>query len=70
MSAWDVAIESAEYGTVMFVNVVATRKCGRIERFSVSHWPAGWRLGANNVPAAVSSAAMKLVKETYAGWYR
>lgn len=51
-------------GMVGTLEVTATRKCGRVERFTVFRFPAGWRCGATNVPKSVVAAALRWARET------
>lgn len=67
MSAWTLEVEDARWGLVPRVDFIAARKCGRIERFDVSLWPAGWRilrLGLD-VPQSVRTEAMRVAKEIW-----
>lgn len=63
MSAWKMTGEW-ENGLVGKLNVTATRKCGRVERFTVYRFPAGWRCGVTNVPKSVVAAALRYAKGT------
>jgi hypothetical protein len=67
MSAWTITAVSAEWGMVPNVEIVATRKCGRVERFSVSRWFTGWKILTLdlNIPATVRRDAFALAREIW-----
>jgi hypothetical protein len=67
MSAWTITAVSAEWGMVPNVDVVARRKCGREERFSVDRWPTGWKILRLdlNIPATVRRDAFALAREIW-----
>ncbi|MUL61009.1 hypothetical protein B5P44_00215 [Mycobacterium sp. CBMA 213] len=71
MSSWTLEVESAEYGLIPTMNVTAVSKCGRVERFAVSLWPAGWRILQRdlNIPASVRREAIQLAKQLAGHWW-
>ena len=69
--AWTLGIESAEYGLVCSIQVVAVRKCGRVERIGVTHWPAGWRIMQRDldIPEGLRRDAMRLAQNAGRQWW-
>jgi hypothetical protein len=63
MSAWQITGQWHD-GLVGQLNVTATRKCGRVETFTMFRFPAGWRCSATNVPKHVLSSALRYARET------
>lgn len=64
MTAWTFAQVQWTDGLVGELAVTAVRKCGRVERFTVFRFPAGWRCGATNVPKSVVAQALRMARET------
>jgi hypothetical protein len=64
MSAWQLTGVWRD-GLVGTLDVTATRKCGRVEHFTVYRFPAGWRVSVTDrVPKSVLSAALRYARST------
>lgn len=63
MGAWTLTGEFRD-GVAGELKVTATRKCGRIEHFTVFRFPAGWRCHATNVPKSVVADALRWCRGT------
>lgn len=64
MSAWQLSGQWRD-GLVGELDVTATRKCGRVETFTVFRFPAGWRCSETDVvPKSVLAAALRWARET------